>query len=423
MSVLEDYYKVEKHLCSSSPFYGILLMNIRKRIVPYGAISVTLEGTEFVLNINEEYWNTLMMLGEEIAMQDLIHEMMHIVFFHFERLDLQQKNKQIANIAADLSINCYLPKIATEVGDLKFIEWKFYQQKYNLEPYKDIQYYFDILMKDYQNQQQQSQQGKGNGNGNSDNQDSDNDQQNNNNQNQQPYNGDGIRQETQHEFVSKPVDGMNAEQQARTARHLAEQIIENVAQEIERSSGKLPAEVSEVLKFIGKFEEPKFNWKSYLRQFCAKSVEYTFKKSRRKLSKRFEDSEGIKKKHFCRICVLPDTSGSVSEKELREFVNEFYYMQKTHAEVTICCFDTKVYEPFKLKKDYNIPISGRGGTSFESAVEWIKENKNEYDCFIILTDGYDNVPDYQPNNLLYVLSSMTNRTPDGFAARRVIKLN
>ena len=90
--------------------------------------------------------------------------------------------------------------------------------------------------------------------------------------------------------------------------------------------------------------------------------------------------------------ILIDTSGSVSETLIRNFLRECKNIIKV-SNVKAGCFDTKFYgfERIRSFKDIdNFKIKGRGGTNFKVAVKaFSKRVMNK----IIFTDGKDNMPE------------------------------
>lgn len=62
--VLEDYYRIERLLCMDDPFYGYLLMNLRKFVnkIPRQknkTMCVFLNDTDYCLNISSYFWEAL----------------------------------------------------------------------------------------------------------------------------------------------------------------------------------------------------------------------------------------------------------------------------------------------------------------------------------------------------------------------------
>jgi predicted metal-dependent peptidase len=163
--------------------------------------------------------------------------------------------------------------------------------------------------------------------------------------------------------------------------------------------------LADLLQRLRHIEPAKFDWKGYLRRFIGNSsVSYT-KKLRRKYNKRYVENPGLKIKFKNNILVGVDTSGSVSNSELKEFMNELVHMHKTGHKITVAQCDTRLnsVEEFNPRKDWE--IKGRGGTSFQPVIDLYNERKGLYTALIYLTDGEAYTPDDCPHNTLWVHSS------------------
>ena len=193
------------------------------------------------------------------------------------------------------------------------------------------------------------------------------------------------------------------------------------AEETQKRHGNIPGELSDLIDRLLNIEPPKFDWKGYLKRFVGNSSIVYTKKLRRKYNKRYTGSPGLKIKFKNHILVGVDTSGSVNNEELKEFMSELCHMHKTGHKITVAQCDTQIgsIEVFNPKKDWE--IHGRGGTSFQPVIDHYNEKKGQYTALIYLTDGEAYTPDDCPKNALWVLSSisdMNNELPG-----RVIKLN
>jgi predicted metal-dependent peptidase len=116
-----------------------------------------------------------------------------------------------------------------------------------------------------------------------------------------------------------------------------------------------------------------------------------------------------------------DTSGSVSDDEVKEFMNEIHHIYKTGVDVTVLQCDTSIksIEPYKGKQD-EFKINGRGGTEFDPVLEYYNANIRKYTSLVYFTDGecWTEVKPKAP--VLWVLSegsSMNNELPG-----KIIKL-
>ena len=180
--------------------------------------------------------------------------------------------------------------------------------------------------------------------------------------------------------------------------------LKETADATEKRHGHIPGELKELIERLRVVEPPAFPWKQYLRRFVGNSsISYT-KKLRRKYNKRYTANPGLKIKFKNHICVGVDTSGSVSNSELKEFINELCHMHKTGHQITVVQCDTSInsVEVFNPKKDWE--IKGRGGTDFQPVIDHYNEKK-EYTALIYLTDGEAYTPENCPKNALWVHSS------------------
>ena len=183
-------------------------------------------------------------------------------------------------------------------------------------------------------------------------------------------------------------------------------ILKQTAEEVQKMRGTIPGELSEIIEKLKQKMPEVFNWKAYFRRLLGSIYDVNIRSTRRKQSKRFEDAAGIQHKKKVSILVAVDTSGSVSEKELKEFFSEIDYVYKAGARVTIIQCDTRI----NGVEDYdgtNIPkIKGRGGTDFNPPVNYYVMHKKEYASLIYFTDGEAPIPTKNPSGMVWVISSM-----------------
>jgi len=93
-----------------------------------------------------------------------------------------------------------------------------------------------------------------------------------------------------------------------------------------------------------------------------------------------------------------DTSGSVSNDELRRYLTELYNLLKSYSHICIHLItgDSKLCTYNVLSRYNNIEpkdvnISGGGGTSHSFVLDWIEENKPQTRLLISFTDGYSDI--------------------------------
>lgn len=157
--------------------------------------------------------------------------------------------------------------------------------------------------------------------------------------------------------------------------------------------GNVPAGV---IRVIRELEEPVFNWKRHIKKHILdlkrNRISWTTPKRRDNESGIIMPGKRNNKKY--KIHVSLDTSGSISEEELRDFLSEVYgaARQLKNLEVTIWTFDTSIYNEQTYNKN-NIhrikeyKIYGNGGTDFYQNWVYMQEQRIRPDLFIMFTDG------------------------------------
>lgn len=110
--------------------------------------------------------------------------------------------------------------------------------------------------------------------------------------------------------------------------------------------------------------------------------------------------------------ILLDTSGSIDENLLRNFLRECKNIFQT-SKVKVGCFDTKFYGFQEIRNINDIdtfPLVGFGGTDFDVAVNaFSKRVENK----IIFTDGYADMPSKKVNAIWVVFGNAKINPPGG----------
>lgn len=378
MTKIESLAKASKELMLKEPFYGLLLMSLNKvwnENIP--TAGVCLKGINYQLAINSKFW-------EELPLQQKVgilkHELLHIGFFHLVNYEKYSDKKRL-NIAMDLEINQYIERDWLPEGGM-FLD-TFPNLK--LGPRMGTKYYYDMLEENSEDEDVKSCM----------------DGMNNGDTEVTLSNGDNVNL-PDHDF--EDIESL-PEATKKLIESQTEHIVKQVAEQVQKSKGNIPGEFSEILERLNKVNKAKFDWKGYIRRFTGKSVKTYTKKSRRKYNKRLPDFPGLKIKRHKHILAAIDTSGSVSTKELQEFLGELYHLKKTGSDVTICQCDTAIsyIGPFDPKKD--MKIHGRGGTDFQPVIDYYNENQRKFSCLMYFTDGEAYAPDNAKGSILWVLSS------------------
>ena len=119
----------------------------------------------------------------------------------------------------------------------------------------------------------------------------------------------------------------------------------------------------------------------------------------------------INKLAYPRTEILLDTSGTIDEEMLRNFLRECKYILQ-NSEMWVGCFDTKFYgfQKIKSEKDIeNMTFYGRGGTNFDVAVSAFGQR---VDNKIIFTDGYAHMPK-EKSDIIWIVFGKEKINPPG----------
>ena len=369
--------RASKSLILDEPYYGLFLIGLNKQIrkdIPTAGVSKNGIGVQ--LSINPGFFADL---NEKQRIGLLKHELLHVSFGHITMRD-RFSNHKLFNIAADLEINQYIAADQLPEGGLTLDMFS----ELNLPEKAGTTKYYELLEKEQNS-------------GNCPTLDSLLDQM------------DGDSQYCHGTW--KEFEDLTEAEQKLVEKQVQHQMKET-AEQTEKRRGNIPGELADLISRLRNIEPPKFDWKGYLRRFVGNSsVSYT-KKLRRKYNKRYVENPGLKIKFKNNILVGVDTSGSVSNDELKEFMNELVHMHKTGHKITVAQCDTQLnsVEEFNPRKDWE--IKGRGGTSFQPVIDHFNERKGKYTALIYLTDGEAYTPENCPHNTLWVHSSRCNINED-----------
>jgi predicted metal-dependent peptidase len=376
----ETLARAVKELMYTEPFYGLLILSLNKKWderVKTACVGVS--GINFDLSISPTFWEGLSAVQRKGILK---HELMHMALFHLT--DYRHlTDHRIANIAMDIEINQYIDPTWLPEGHMNlgtFPELK-------LLPNQGTKYYYDKLKEAKSEALDKIIEAIKNGE----------------TECELPDGSTVLLSNHDWEEIDKLDEG--------TERVIKDQlggILKRTAEAVEKARGTVPGEMVDVIKALNEVPEPKFDWKGYIRRFAGKSIKVFTKKSRRKLSKRYEDNPGLKIKQKKHILVAIDTSGSVNNAELKEFLQEIHHLQKTGNEVTVIQCDTAISHVGTYKPGEDFKIHGRGGTSFQPVIDYFNEHFNKLSCLIYFTDGEAPSPVNAKGNILWVLSNRSH---------------
>lgn len=200
--------------------------------------------------------------------------------------------------------------------------------------------------------------------------------------------------------------------------NLDELLKSTVKRACRRGWGPLPNMLISTLAALG--SPPELPWRRLLRLFVSQTGRTYVKNTIQRASRRYGTVPGTKIRRHQRLTVAVDTSGSVSDKELATFFEEIYMMWRRGVTVTILEVDARVARTYAYRGVTPAKVGGRGGTSFDPAIEWSNENKS--DGLVYFTDGFAPAPAVESRcPILWVLCSdtETNHLPGRHVRIRV----
>ena len=419
--ILDEIAKTSIQLMLQEPFYGHFFTSILKDVsekTDSVSLSPTAHGM-LKLIINENYWKKELTSADTEKTKNLRygaikHQILHLVLKHIMRVG-DFGNKKIFNIAADLATNQYIEKKQLTKDAITidgFPQFKLESQQSLDYYYKNIQEETDEIEKILNAPPSDEQSDAaapnpfGNGKGKSDSDD--------NNENQEPQDEQQKNEEEEededhpdlNESQNKLLKLLRQENHTQLDQHknwddiaamtnaerklLDSMINEAIANTMQRVRGKqygtLPGDLQSYLDALLDSLKPNVNWRRVLRLFAASSSRTYLKNTIQKASKRYGTTPGIKIKRRQKIQIIVDTSGSVSDDDLKEFFSEIYHIWKNGADIHVVECDTAIQATYNYTGQPPKLVNGRGGTDFNAGLAYANETYRP-DAIVYFSDG------------------------------------
>jgi predicted metal-dependent peptidase len=356
-------------LLRKEPFHAHLLTSI-KRIynheVPTAAVSASGKGV--TLWVNPRFFCDELTAPQRVAV--LKHEMLHLLFKHPFREISKMPDPELRNIAADLVVNQFIAPWKLPSGAIELSMFP----RAGLEPDQTMEWYYSKL-RDF---------AKSGG-------------------------ADAARviQMAVEKFQDQGCDSKwhekgedSGKEGAAGTTEGAEAVIRGLvvkakAKTSAKDWGDLPGGLASVIDQI--CAPPKVPWKRLLRLFAGRGSRTILKPSRLRESTRFPGEPGIRIKRLQKVAVAVDTSGSIDDEVLSDFLAEINGIARAGADVTLIQCDCQITSVAPYRRFERPVIKGGGGTDFDPVMRWLRENRRE--CFggcIYLTDGCAAKPTIDP---------------------------
>lgn len=136
------------------------------------------------------------------------------------------------------------------------------------------------------------------------------------------------------------------------------------------NSGGIGNAPADVLATLGELEKSKVSWKGHLRRFHAKLLNYSKTKTRMKRNRRYGYIfQGKRKKPELSIALCFDSSGSVSDREIKQYFAEFKALHQLGVDLHVIECDTRVANVYKYDPKFPPTLKSRGGTNYQPAID------------------------------------------------------
>ena len=424
-----DINLIKRKMLVKYPFFGSVVANVNYK--EDNSIDTAATDGERI------YYNTEFLNELDINDQTFIlsHEVCHIAFNHILRSE--GKNQELWNIATDAVINQLLKKDGLKIvgGGIDLEEAINY----------DAEAYYEKLLKEYKqnsnNQQSPQDKQQGGGFGSNNNQQSSNESSNDNQSAQDKQQGneeinsknskkdenkssssnhsmwqDAVKKhkekqnckdnksenneesksnknknkESELEKKKKELEKMGEKNSFDENRKEKKKQLEKLKEELIECASKAGSTTNSDVRNINNigYSKPIMDWRYVLREATKNEVDWSYRNA--------TIEEGVITPHledipFAETEILLDTSGSIDENMLKNFLRECKNILQ-HSRLKVGCFDTKFYGFNEIRDENeidNMKFVGGGGTSFDAAVESFS---NRVENKIIFTDGEANMP-------------------------------
>lgn len=203
-----------------------------------------------------------------------------------------------------------------------------------------------------------------------------------------------------------------------------QETMRKIAEETQKLRGTVPMHIENAIKDDFGNKPPVISWKTLFNRFIGSTLTTEIRQTRKRPNFRFEDAPSNKYKNKVKIVVGLDTSGSVSNEELKEFFGQVRHMWKAGVKVDVCLWDAECEDPYEYKGEQTFKRTRGGGTQASCFIDYVNKHrrKNNWTCAITLTDGFiEQDPIASTIPMLWVITSSGN-TGFNHAAKK-IKIN
>ena len=403
---LEKINKAKVKILQKSPFFSYLSLYLKIEeckdksmdsigVSPKGKV---LYNSDFIESITDEE-----LLGV------MAHEILHLALLHLTRVG--NRHKQGWNIATDLCINSMLQNENFQLPKFGLIpSYNRYKilgvEIENIDSKIAEQIYDELPIKEMKEGKGKGESDSGNGNGTS----------------------EGLEGFDKHEYEDEGTP-MNESEKAEFENEWLNRVNEAYIHAKER--GHAPKGME---RYIDSLKKARINWKGLMNRYLVAQIphDYTWKRRGKKsyaTGLYLPDSV----KEMIDVVVAIDTSGSIGQEELTEFISEIVGLAKAYKSqinIRIMTHDIEVHEDLMIEngniaKIKELKCKGGGGTEHTKVFDYIKGKYKDTKCVISFTDGWSdlddiNFKDYNFNKIFVINKNGTDRQ---LQDKKCVKIN
>jgi predicted metal-dependent peptidase len=170
--------------------------------------------------------------------------------------------------------------------------------------------------------------------------------------------------------------------------------------QLAQQAGKLDGEFAKLVDF---FLQPQLSWQSLLAQYMSTLARDDFSYARPSRRSGNAILPSLRSSQID-ITVAIDTSGSITQEEIDEFISEINAIKSNmRASITLIACDEKVNDNliwrFEAWDELQFPASlgGGKGTNFNPVFDYIDEQDSPSSVLIYFTDAMGKFPQFEPN--------------------------
>lgn len=370
MHAATKFQRARIALILDQPFFGSLLMQLKA--------TPSVEFKTMATDGINLYWNPEFVdkLPEAQVVTVLAHEVLHCALSHMTRRG--SRKPRLWNIATDHAVNLTLDEsnmLAGVAGKAAPFQWPSFEvykeQRFSGMAAEEIYAILDVEPPSGDGQGQEKGQG------------------------QEPAPGKGDKPEDIGAVLDAPGQTPDEKQSTEAQWRVAVQ----QAAALAKGQGKLPASIA---RLVDEQLNPKPGWKERLRRFIRDHSrdDYSWRQPNRRYCQSGFILPSLFSERLGRIAISIDTSGSIDEQLLNEFLSEVegIVSEARPSGIELFDCDAAVNHRWSLEPTDPLPreFTGGGGTDFRPVFDAVARDAESPACLIYLTDLWGTFPDSEP---------------------------